>query len=548
MKESTKAMTRGLTKGLTCHNGDMEHAQRILEGLDERQRTAATTLNGPVRIIAGAGAGKTRTVTRRIAYACATGAWRPERTLAVTFSVKAAAEMRARLHQLGLAGASAHGGRPGSPDAAGVTAATFHSAALHQLNSVWADVCEAPFPHLIEDQRDVASRAITRVTANADTDPITVRDVLAEINWAKVSLVAPEDYGRVSVAAKRMPPAGLSPQRFVDIYAAYEREKTSRGEIDFDDILLLVCHIMDDFPEAAAQIRSTIGWLTVDEYQDVSPLQHRLMMLWLGGGGAEGRAALNRNVCVVGDPAQTIYSFAGASSWDLLRFSDEFGPLAADVDLNTDYRSTPEVVSLANAVLAAAPNRQDYLRLVSARDSGAKVSRTAYDTDLGEAQGVAARIDRLVRDGAKPSDCAILTRINAQQPVFGAALRQYGLRFRVRKDSGWQTSALSTEAASRQALLEAMGLDGGGDVVKDDPGVTISTIHAAKGLEFDHVFLVGCSEGLLPYGAPDCGDLLEEERRLMYVAITRAQDSLHLSYARTKDGYGAQQRRPSRFL
>ncbi len=548
MKESTKAMTRGLTKGLTCHNGDMEHAQRILEGLDERQRTAATTLNGPVRIIAGAGAGKTRTVTRRIAYACATGAWRPERTLAVTFSVKAAAEMRARLHQLGLAGASAHGGRPGSPDAAGVTAATFHSAALHQLNSVWADVCEAPFPHLIEDQRDVASRAITRVTANADTDPITVRDVLAEINWAKVSLVAPEDYGRVSVAAKRMPPAGLSPQRFVDIYAAYEREKTSRGEIDFDDILLLVCHIMDDFPEAAAQIRSTIGWLTVDEYQDVSPLQHRLMMLWLGGGGAEGKAALNRNVCVVGDPAQTIYSFAGASSWDLLRFSDEFGPLAADVDLNTDYRSTPEVVSLANAVLAAAPNRQDYLRLVSARDSGAKVSRTAYDTDLEEAQGVAARIDRLVRNGAKPSDCAILTRINAQQPVFGAALRQYGLRFRVRKDSGWQTSALSTDAASRQALLEAMGLDGAGDVAKDDPGVTISTIHAAKGLEFDHVFLVGCSEGLLPYGAPDWGELLEEERRLMYVAITRAQDSLHLSFARTKDGYGAQQRRPSRFL
>lgn len=544
MKESTKAST----KGLTCHNGDMEHAQRILEGLDERQRTAATTLNSPVRIIAGAGAGKTRTVTRRIAYACATGAWRPERTLAVTFSVKAAAEMRARLHQLGLAGASAHGGRPGSSDAAGVTAATFHSAALHQLNSVWADVCEAPFPHLIEDQRDVTSRAITRVTANADTDPITVRDVLAEINWAKVSLVAPEDYGRVCVSAKRMPPAGLSPQRFVDIYTAYEREKTSRGEIDFDDILLLVCHIMDDFPEAAAQIRSTIGWLTVDEYQDVSPLQHRLMMLWLGGGGAEGKTALNRNVCVVGDPAQTIYSFAGASSWDLLRFSDEFGPLAADVDLNTDYRSTPEVVSLANAVLAAAPNRQDYLRLVSARDSGAKVSRTAYDTDLEEAQGVAARIDRLVRNGAKPSDCAILTRINAQQPVFGAALRQYGLRFRVRKDSGWQTSALSTDAASRQALLEAMGLDGAGDVAKDDPGVTISTIHAAKGLEFDHVFLVGCSEGLLPYGAPDWGELLEEERRLMYVAITRAQDSLHLSYAKTKDGYGAQQRRPSRFL
>lgn len=156
---------------------------------------------------------------------------------------------------------------------------------------------------------------------------------------------------------------------------------------------------MDGFPEAAAQIRSTIGWLTVDEYQDVSPLQHRLLTLWLGGGGPDGKSAMNRNVCVVGDPAQTIYSFAGASSWDLLRFADEFGPLAADVNLNTDYRSTPEVVNLANRVLAAAPNREDYLKLVSARESGPRVTRTAYESDMEEAQGVAARIARLVANG-----------------------------------------------------------------------------------------------------------------------------------------------------
>ena len=326
----------------------MEQAQGILEGLDERQRTAATTLQGPVRIIAGAGAGKTRTVTRRIAYACATGAWKPERVLAVTFSVKAAAEMRARLGQLGVGGGTGRSGL--GAGTAGVTAATFHSAALHQLNSVWADICEAPFPHVIEDQRDVVSRAIIRATARTDADPLTVRDVLAEINWAKISLVAVEDYARACAIAHRQPPAGLDTARFADVYSAYEQEKTSRGEIDFDDILLLVCHIMDGFPEAAAQIRSTIGWLTVDEYQDVSPLQHRLLTLWLGGGGPDGKSAMNRNVCVVGDPAQTIYSFAGASSWDLLRFADEFGPLAADVNLNTDYRSTPEVVNLANRV------------------------------------------------------------------------------------------------------------------------------------------------------------------------------------------------------
>ena len=498
----------------------MEQAQGILEGLDERQRTAATTLQGPVRIIAGAGAGKTRTVTRRIAYACATGAWKPERVLAVTFSVKAAAEMRARLGQLGVGGGT---GRSGSgAGTAGVTAATFHSAALHQLNSVWADICEA--------------------------DPLTVRDVLAEINWAKISLVAVEDYARACAIAHRQPPAGLDTARFADVYSAYEQEKTSRGEIDFDDILLLVCHIMDGFPEAAAQIRSTIGWLTVDEYQDVSPLQHRLLTLWLGGGGPDGKSAMNRNVCVVGDPAQTIYSFAGASSWDLLRFADEFGPLAADVNLNTDYRSTPEVVNLANRVLAAAPNREDYLKLVSARESGPRVTRTAYESDMEEAQGVAARIARLVANGAKPSDCAILTRINAQQPVFGAALRAARLKYRVRKDSGWQSSALADDAASKRALLEAMGLDATGLAANDDLGVTISTIHASKGLEFKHVFLIGCSEGLLPYGSPETGDALEEERRLMYVGITRAEDSLHLSYARTKDGYGVQRRRPSRFL
>ena len=524
----------------------MEQAQGILEGLDERQRTAATTLQGPVRIIAGAGAGKTRTVTRRIAYACATGAWKPERVLAVTFSVKAAAEMRARLGQLGVGGGT---GRSGSgAGTAGVTAATFHSAALHQLNSVWSDICEAPFPHVIEDQRDVVSRAIIRATARTDADPLTVRDVLAEINWAKISLVAVEDYARACAIAHRQPPAGLDTARFADVYSAYEQEKTSRGEIDFDDILLLVCHIMDDFPEAAAQIRSTIGWLTVDEYQDVSPLQHRLLTLWLGGGGPDGKSAMNRNVCVVGDPAQTIYSFAGASSWDLLRFADEFGPLAADVNLNTDYRSTPEVVNLANRVLAAAPNREDYLKLVSARESGPRVTRTAYESDMEEAQGVAARIARLVANGAKPSDCAILTRINAQQPVFGAALRAARLKYRVRKDSGWQSSALADDAASKRALLEAMGLDATGLAANDDLGVTISTIHASKGLEFKHVFLIGCSEGLLPYGSPETGDALEEERRLMYVGITRAEDSLHLSYARTKDGYGAQRRRPSRFL
>ena len=442
-------------------------SETILEGLDDAQMSAVTALDGPVRIIAGAGAGKTRTVTRRIAYACARGDWNARKVLAVTFSVKAAAEMRARLQTLGVGD--------------DVTAATFHSAALQQLRRVWDDIFETPLPHVTSDQRENVERAIRRVTNAADIDAQQVRDVRAEINWTKVSLVAPDDYPRVCSATHRQPPAELDPQRFADVITAYEGEKTVRGQIDFDDILLLVCHVMDDYEELAASIRSSIGWLTVDEYQDVSPLQHRLMTLWLGN---------NRNVCVVGDPAQTIYSFAGASSYDLLHFADEFRPLAADVTLNTDYRSTPQVVRYANRVLAAAPEREQYLVLRSARSGGPRVGHTC----------------------------------------------------RVRRDSGWQNSALADDAQSRLALLEAKGLSAAAS------SVTVSTIHASKGLEFPYVFIVGCSEGLIPYGASIAGEALEEERRLLYVGVTRAEDGLHMSYARAKDEGSRPNRLPSRFL
>ncbi|WEV72816.1 ATP-dependent helicase [Bifidobacterium sp. ESL0790] len=495
-----------------------EQAGEMLEGLDEAQLAAATALGGPVRIIAGAGAGKTRTVTRRIAYACKSGKWEAGRTLAVTFSIRAANEMKKRLATLGVGGE--------------VTAATFHSAALHQLRQVWTEITEAPFPRVATDTKDIINRAVTRATDSDQFDEMTNRNLLAEINWAKVSLIAPDDYARVCAATHRTPPAGLDPERFAEIYVAYEQEKTARGEMDFNDILLLDCHVLDAFDEQAAQIRRSVGWLTVDEYQDVSPLQHRLMQLWLKG---------NRNVCVVGDPAQTIYSFAGASSYGLLHFADEFGPLSADIDLNTDYRSTPQVVSCANRVLASAPNREDYLRLVSPRGKGMRVVKTVYDDDDEEARGVAQRIARFVADGAKPSDCAVLTRLNAQQQVVGRALKGQDLPYRTRRDAGWRQSALGETDQAKRDALEALNL-------RAEPGVTISTIHAAKGLEFKHVFLIGCSEGLLPYGSPAPGPDLEEERRLMYVGVTRAEDSLHISYARSKDPASTFARTPSRFI
>ena len=260
----------------------MEHmdatAEAILDGLDDAQRMAATAVRGPVRIIAGAGAGKTRTVTRRIAYACAIKAWDPHATLAVTFSVKAAAEMRNRLSQLDVA--------------SDVKAATFHSAALHQLRRIWPDVCEGPMPFISRNPREIVEHSLRRVTTQ-QVDDDTVRNLQAEINWCKISLIAPEDYERVCAAIHHQPPAGLEPSQFVDVYKAYETEKTNRNEIDFDDILLITCHLIESDEDVAASIRSGITWLTVDEYQDVSPLQHRLLTRWLGD---------NRNICVVGDP------------------------------------------------------------------------------------------------------------------------------------------------------------------------------------------------------------------------------------------------------
>ena len=485
-------------------------AEAILDGLDDAQRMAATAVRGPVRIIAGAGAGKTRTVTRRIAYACATKAWDPRATLAVTFSVKAAAEMRNRLSQLDVA--------------SDVKAATFHSAALHQLRRIWPDVCEGPMPFISRNPREIVEHSLRRVTTQ-QVDDDTVRNLQAEINWCKISLIAPEDYERVCAAIHHQPPAGLEP---------YETEKTNRNEIDFDDILLITCHLIESDEDVAANIRSGITWLTVDEYQDVSPLQHRLLTRWLGD---------NRNICVVGDPAQTIYSFAGASSYNLLNFASEFGPLTADVRLNNDYRSTPQIVNYANRVLEVSPQRADYLKLNSKRDQCRRVAQTVYNSDLEEARGVAARIRRLVDEGASPGDCAILTRVNAQQKILCRALGEQHLRYRVKRDSGWQNSALADDAQTRLAMLEALGA--GGDV----KGVTISTIHASKGLEFKHVFLIGCSEGLIPYGSPPEGDLLEEERRLMYVAVTRAEDTLDVSYARAREDDGSDRgRRKSRFF
>ena len=494
--------------------------EALLDGLDDAQRAAATAVEGPVRIIACAGAGKTRTITRRIAYACATGKWDPERVMAVTFSVKAAAEMRSRIVELGVSNIGC--------------VATFHSAALQQIRSVWNDVCSAPFPSIMNDSQQIITSALKRYPDFADMTLLQNRDILAEINWAKVSLISPDDYVRVCSATHRMPPAGLEPQQFVDVYEAYEAEKNAHNCIDFNDILLLDCHILRNFPEAAGRIRQSVGWITVDEYQDVSPLQHELLRLWMGQ---------NRDICVVGDPAQTIYSFAGASSYYLLSFPQEFAPVTANISLDTDYRSTERIVGVANRVLSASPYKRDYVRVKAISKGGVRVSQQVFATDVDEALGVVEQIAKLVNSGvAKPGECAILTRTNAQQQVICNVLKAAKLPYRVRRDVGWQRNVLDD---AQSASVTSGAADSASSVIST---ITVSTIHAVKGLEFGHVYVIGCAEGLIPFGSASTDEDIEEERRLMYVAVTRAEKTLHLSYASRKDGSTGMNRAPSRFL
>ncbi|MCH4161043.1 MAG: ATP-dependent helicase [Bifidobacterium sp.] len=491
----------------------------IFADLDASQREAALVTQGPVRIIAGAGAGKTRTITHRIAYACKLGQWNPDKTVAVTFSVKAADEMQLRLQQLGASST--------------ITTSTFHSLALKQLRGIWHELCDTAFPRLVEKPGALTFRAMKRVLRTVDIEDSQVRDVMAEIAWMKVSLIDPSDYSRVCAAIHREPPANIDPDRMSQIMTMFEEEKTARNQIDFNDMLLIDCHVLQTPGELASSIRSTIGHLTVDEYQDLSPLQHRLLQLWLGE---------NKNICVVGDPAQTVYSFAGATSYYLKNFDQEFGPLTADLTLNTDYRSTPQIIRYANKLLQGSQEREDYIKLDAVKQAGKRVETTAYADDIAEARGVARRIAKLVQHGVAMKDCAVLTRVNAQQAVICKALHEEGIRYRVRTESGWHNASLASSTEARKALMESLEQH-------EDQGVaTVSTIHAAKGLEFSHVWIVGCSEGLIPFSSPQVGEALEEERRLFYVGVTRAEDSLHLSFSQGSASSSMATRQASRFL
>ena len=571
----------------------MKTPEELLGALDADQQKVALQVKGPLCVRAGAGTGKTRAITYRIAYGAATGEVDPGSVLAVTFTSRAAAEMRARLRDLGVPG---------------VQARTFHAAALRQLSYFWGRAFGGDRPTIIQTKASLVASAAARV--GVKVDKTLVRDLAAEIEWVKVGMIGPDKYPDVVAGGRETP--GVSLEEFLRVYEEYERAKIERRVIDFEDVLALTCGILLENEDIARQVRSQYQSFVVDEYQDVSALQQRLLDLWRGN---------RKDVCVVGDIAQTIYSFTGADPGYLAEFKNRF-PEGNVLELNRDYRSTPQVVAVANQVISKArglegigPERglPGAVKLISQETSGPGVRFTDYDTDEVEAEQVAELIALLSAEGTPLSQIAVLYRTNAQSEAFEQALSargigvqlQGGARFFERQEIrravvllrqaervqalsgiesedslesqvqsvvaslGWSPAPPAVTGAVRErwenldALLAMTrnrpGLTfaqfvaelqerGEAQAAPEVNGVILSTLHAAKGLEWDAVFLVGLSEGLMPISLAGSPGSIEEERRLLYVGVTRARKHLHLSWSRSRGGGRSSGRKMSRFL
>ena len=529
----------------------------ILAALDPDQRAVALASRGPVCVIAGAGTGKTRAITHRIAYAAAIGTMDPAKVLALTFTAKAAGEMRARLRSLGV------------PT---VAARTIHSAALKQLLYFWPSVFGGRTPDLMTTKTGFITEAINRAGLSDSvrtTNRELMRDIASEIEWAKVSQVAPSDY--IDEISKRMQKPRVLPEQMVQIYTAYESVKKQELAIDFEDVLLLCAAMLEEEREVRERVQDQYRYFTIDEYQDVSPVQQRLINAWLGK---------RNDICVVGDPAQTIYSFAGATPVFLNTFTQRF-PDAEVIRLSTGYRSTPEITFAANALLRHGSMGQE---LVAQNDHGSAPSVVGYADEAAEVNGVLSEITELLTAGTAPHEVAILARTNSQLKSVERAMQKVNLPYQVRSTERFfdrkevrdflsevrKASVIPAEGQGwidelrtlAQPYLTGEAIDGiaallhlARELDSDDnfspktlrgylrevedrvqqnnpptmPVVTLATLHAAKGLEWERVFLIGASEGQLPVSDAS----IDEERRLFYVGITRAKADLHISYRKS---------------
>ena len=537
-------------------------AEEILAALDDEQRAVATAVRGPVCVIAGAGTGKTRAITHRLAYAVDIGVVEPNRILALTFTARAAGEMRTRLRALGV------------PN---IAARTFHAAALKQLMYFWPQALGGRFPSLLTSKSGFLGEAIDRAGLSVTKSPALLRDISGEIEWAKVMQIPSDEYVKsieegqrgVSALANSKRTSSSTAKRLnasdiARVYEAYESLKKQERAIDFEDVLLLTVGLLEEEREIRERIRDQYRYFTVDEYQDVSPLQQRLLDLWLGK---------REDICVVGDPAQTIYSFAGATPAFLLNFTKRY-PEAEVIRLSAGYRSTPEIINLANTILRSGELGHD---LDAVNSHGDLPASAAFSSESAELISIAEKVSETIKSGVNPQAIAILARTNAQLEAIETALNGAGIenqirtaeRFFERGNVREMISAIRSGSVLSdpkgdwlselrdllkqfgegdkyvRALIQLAqelssdGIDSMRAFLRELeeraeqnnppalPGVTLATLHGAKGLEWDWVFIAGASASNLPWASAP----IEEERRLFYVGVTRAKRSLLISYA-----------------
>jgi DNA helicase-2/ATP-dependent DNA helicase PcrA len=588
---------------------DADGPEAVLAALDPEQQQVALATRGPVCVLAGAGTGKTRAIAHRIAYGVRIGVVNPRHVLAVTFTTRAAGELRGRLRQ--LAGAAGGGMEQ-------VQARTFHAAALRQLTHFWPRTVGGRPPAVLDSKLGLLAEIARELRVEAGLPEL--RDAAGEIEWAKVTQVRPGDYPAAAAAAGRIPPLGA--ETTAGLYAGYERARRERHLVDFESLLELTAAILTEDRAAAAEVADRYRYFVVDEFQDVNPLQKLLLDAWTDG---------RDDVCVVGDPRQTIYSFTGATPAYLTGFTGAF-PHATVVRLVRNYRSTPQVVALANRLTGSAggrrrpPPRDEPLPggapLVGQRAAGPEPEFAGHADEAAEAAAVAARAAELIASGVPPREMAVLVRVNVQTERFEQALAQAGVPFQVRGTERFferaevrqamgmlraaaaaapagspaqaEVAASAPAAAEVRHVLSGLGLTrqppprrgsarerweslaalaqlaedfgaatpgaGLADIVGQlahraaiehppaPDGVTVASLHAAKGLEWDVVFLPGLTEGNVPIVHAQTAEAVAEERRLLYVGVTRARERVQLSWALARSPGGRPSRVPSRFL
>lgn len=461
----------------------LDQRAELLADLTASQHQAVTTASSAVCVLASAGAGKTRVLTRRIGYRVVTGAALPEHVLAITFTRKAAGELRERLN--GLAPARA------------VTAGTFHSLALSQLRRWWADR-RTPEPALLERK----GRLLAELAAGRPgLSEVDVGELAGQVEWAKARLVEPAVFAAAATEARRALPADA--EAIAALYARYEDEKRRRRLVDFDDLLLRYASALATDSRFAAAQHWRWRHIFVDELQDVNPLQCRLLVALLGD---------NEDLFVVGDPNQAIYGWNGADPGFLAKFPERW-PSAEVVRLDDNHRSSPQVVAAAAAVLG----RQATTEARSTQPDGPLPHLRSFASEDDEARGVAAQLREASSRGVPWEQMAVLARTNSQLGVMCQVLGRAGVPFR--------------------AIAPAEDNELGEE--ERDPGppaerVTVCTFHRAKGLQWQAVWICGLEAGLVPIAYASSSSALAEERRLLYVALTRAERELHCSWARER--------------